>query len=129
MNKLGRSATVALALAWSMAVPALAAENMPSYTGSSGMQTAPGTQQMPAKPGESAMQSNEGMTGKTGVPPRGQKVAPSTTAGQPAEPKTAETGVPPRGTKVAPSTEGSKSGMSSEESSSTPSGPGGQKYR
>lgn len=41
---------------------------------------------------------------KTGVGPRGTKVAPSTARNQPKQPRTAETGTPPRGTKVAPST-------------------------
>jgi hypothetical protein len=41
---------------------------------------------------------------KTGVEPRGTKVAPSTEANQAQQPATGDTGTPPRGTKVAPST-------------------------
>jgi hypothetical protein len=55
-------------------------------------------------PQSAANETDQTPAGKTGVEPRGTKVAPSTEPNQAQQPATAETGTPPRGTKVAPST-------------------------
>jgi len=83
----GRSAAAVFALSWGLMLPALAQNTKYSATDSTTNQT----EQQP-------------QPGKTGVPPRGTEVAPSTMPGQPNQPMTAQTGVEPRGTKVAPST-------------------------